>query len=297
MSKKLLYIFLLIFISCSNKQEKKEIKNDSLASSSSQFNLNISIFMDLSDRIDTLKYPNSTMQYYQRDIAYIESISNVFDKHLRSKRVRQMDDKIQIFFDPEPENSSINTISNNLKFHITKSNVTMDFLDEIRNNYASKPKEIYNLALKDGKFIGSDIWGFFRNKVKDFCIEENHRNILIILTDGYIYHQNSKREDESLTTYLTPQIIRKYNLNTTNWKEQIDQKKYGFIPATNDLKELEVLVLGINADKSNPYEEDVIKKYWSDWLDAMEVNYYEIWPSELPSNMERIIFRFFHREP
>jgi hypothetical protein len=52
-----------------------------------------------------------------------------------------------------------------------------------------------------------------------------------------------------------------------------------------------------NADKSNPYEEDVIKKYWSDWLDAMEVNYYEIWPSELPSNMERIIFRFFHREP
>ena len=55
---------------------------------------------------------------------------------------------------------------------------------------------------------------------------------------------------------------------------------------------LVILVLGINADKKNPYEEDVIIKYWEDWFNDMKVKKYEIKTSALPSNMDKIIKEF-----
>ena len=38
-------------------------------------NYNISILIDLSDRIDTIKHSNPTMEYYNRDLGYIKSVS------------------------------------------------------------------------------------------------------------------------------------------------------------------------------------------------------------------------------
>ena len=232
------------------------------------------------------------MEFYLRDVAYIKSVSEAFDIHLRNKKVRQMDDRIQLYFDPAPSNQNINKISNQLKFYVSRDEVSFEILDEIKKTYANKPLEIYNLAIKDNAYIGSDTWKFFKTKVKDYCIEENYRNILVILTDGYIFHKNSKIKESNLTSYLTPQEIRRFNLNKSNWKERIENKKLGFIPATDNLENLEVLVLGINPDKKNPYEQDVIIKYWSDWLNKMKVKKYAIKNAGLPSNMDKIIKNF-----
>ena len=56
------------------------------------------------------------------------------------------------------------------------------------------------------------------------------------------------------------------------------------------------MVLGINPDKKNPYEQDVVVKYWSDWFEAMKVNKYEIKSAGLPSNMDKIIKDFILME-
>lgn len=259
---------------------------------SSNENLNISFLLDLSDRINPEKYPNESMEYYERDAAYITSVSEAFDTHLRSKRVRAMDEKIQVFFDPEPKNSTINSISNQLKFHITRENASLELLDKVKSIYATKPEEIYKLAIADNKYVGSDTWRFFKTKVEDFCIEENHRNILVILTDGYIYHKDTQIKEENTTTYLTPQTIRGFTLNTADWKNKMDEKGYGFVSANSDLNNLEILVLGINPDKKNPYEEDVIMTYWKDWFEAMQVKRYELKTAGLPSNMDKLIKDF-----
>ncbi|WAC03375.1 hypothetical protein N7U66_07530 [Lacinutrix neustonica] len=140
--------------------------------------------------------------------------------------------------------------------------------------------------------MGSDTWRFFKTKVNDYCVDENFRNILIVLTDGYIYHKDTKMKEAKLTSYLTPQVIRSFKLNTKDWENDIAEKQFGFIPANNDLSNLEILVLGINPDTKNPYEEEVIKKYWSDWFDAMKVNRYVIKSAALPSNMDKIIKDF-----
>ncbi|PQJ80866.1 hypothetical protein [Polaribacter porphyrae] len=290
-----LFILILFFSCAKDSINKKDVDNKNsviTSKNTSTQNLNISFLLDLSDRINPQKYPNESMEFYQRDIAYIKSVSEAFDTHLRNKRVRQMNDKIQLFFDPAPLNENINKISNQLKYNVYKDNINLELLDNIKETYTKKPIEIYDLAIKDNSYVGSDTWRFFKNKIKDFCIEDDHRNILVILTDGYIFHKNTQIKEDNYTSYLTPQIIRKFRLNSSNWEEKIEKEKYGFIPATDHLESLEILVLGINPDKKNSYEQDVIVKYWSNWFKSMKVIKYNIKSAGLPSNMDKIIKDF-----
>ncbi|TEB40867.1 hypothetical protein D0809_28425, partial [Flavobacterium circumlabens] len=110
-------------------------------------NYNISLLLDLSDRISLEKNPNPTMEYYQRDLGYIKSVSESFTQHLKSKRIRQINDKMQLFFNPEPKDPEINSISEKLKIVIDKDNASKDLLNSINSNYAAQTSKIYESAL------------------------------------------------------------------------------------------------------------------------------------------------------
>src|SRR6218665_84956 len=274
-------LLLILFFSC--KEETKTIKKETSTKSSVSENYNISILVDLSDRISLKKNPNPTMEIYERDLGYIKSISEAFTEHLKSKRLRQIDDKMQLFFNPEPENPEINSISKELRITVNKDNASKKFLNSINDTYASKTKTIYDSAIKDDKYIGSDIWNFFDSKVKDQCIDKNFRNILIILTDGYMFYEGTIIKDGNLSSYLTPQLIKQNGLNTNDWEKKIDKENFGFIKIDTDLSDLEVLVLGINPSRNNPFEEKVIKAYWTKWLSEMKIKHFEIKNTDLPS--------------
>lgn len=276
------------------KEDKDEIKEKPAKDVSG--NLNISILLDLSDRISPTKYPNTTMEYYLRDVGYINSVSEAFSEHIKGKKIKQMNDKIQLFFDPAPLNPEINSISKDLKIILTKENVSNEIINAAEKKYKEKPLTLYQLAIKDNHYIGSDTWKFFKTKVNQYCTEKGHRNILVILTDGYIYYENSKMTDGNQATYLTPEIIRKNGFNTTNWADKFHKGNFGFIKANEDLSNLEILVLGINPSTKNPYEEDVIKAYWAKWFEAMKVKRYEVHTAELPSDMDGIIKEFISKK-
>ncbi|WP_083693130.1 hypothetical protein [[Flexibacter] sp. ATCC 35103] len=284
---------LLLVFSVSCKQESdKEAEKESETKSPVSENYNISILLDLSDRISLEKNPNPTMQYYQRDLGYIKSVSEAFTEHLKSKRIRQIDDKMQLFFNPEPLDPAINTIAQDLRISIDKNNASKKLLNSINSDYASKTSKIYESAIKDNKYVGSDIWSFFDNKVKDQCIENKYRNILVILTDGYMFDESTVMKEGNRTTYITPELIRKNGLNTKDWDKKLQDQDYGFIKANDDLSNLEVLVIGINPNKNNPYEEKVIRSYWTKWFTEMKIRHFEIKNADLPSNMENIIKDF-----
>jgi hypothetical protein len=294
----ILFLITILFFSCKEDSKEESIKevitnnHVNVDNTSTNINLNVSFLLDLSDRISPVKYPNESMEFYLRDVAYIKSVSEAFDTHLRGKKVRQMNDKIQLYFDPEPKNQNINNISSQLKYSIERKTVSLELLDELKNVYATKPIEIYDSAINDDEYIGSDTWRFFKNKIKDYCIEDEFRNILVILTDGYIYHKNTIIKEENRTSYLTPQDIRRFKLNKNNWKEKMEEEGFGFISTRDDLENIEILVLGINPDKKNPYEEDVIMKYWKDWFYKMNVGRFEIKTAVLPADMDNIIKDF-----
>lgn len=298
--KPIFIIITFLFIaSCKTDDESENaisIKgNAKLTNETENKNYNISILIDLSDRIDTIKYPNPTMEYYNRDLGYIKSVSEAFSSHVRNKRVNIMNDNIQVFFNPNPLNAEINEISKKLKIRVNKNNASKEFINTINSTYVLETSKIYSLALNDSKYIGSDIWNFFQNNINDYCIEDNHRNILVILTDGYIYYKDSNFKEDNQSTYLTPELIRTYSLNNKNWKESMGAKKIGYLKANDDLNNLEILVLGINPSIKNPYEGKVIKEFWSNWFKEMKVKRFEIKETALPSNMDKVIKDFIEK--
>lgn len=285
----LLSLTVLIF-SCKNDEGSNTVITPKVKDISE--NLNISLLLDLSDRISPAKYPNPAMEYYLRDVGYINSVSEAFTNHVRAKKVMRAHDKIQLFFDPAPFNSEINKISENLKIKINKNNTSKELISNAKKIYETDPLKIYQLAIKDGEYIGSDTWRFLKSKVNDYCIEEDYRNILVILTDGYIYYKDTQIKEGNLTTYLTPELVRSSHLDASDWSDKMRNQKLGFIKANNDLSNLEILVLGINPNPKNPYEEDVIKAFWANWFMVMKVKRYEIRNADLPSNMDKVIKDF-----
>jgi hypothetical protein len=287
------FLSVLIF-SCKNEDSRDKLKEEqTLPSEDKSFNnYNISILLDLSDRISPKKSPNKAMEFYERDLSYINSISEVFTTHIKSKKIRQMNDKIEIYFNPEPQDQEINNISKKLKFEFNKDNSSKDNINLVNTTYKNETAKIYDLAIKDDNYVGSDIWKFFANNVTDYCIDNKHRNILIILTDGYLFHNDTRMIDGNLTTYLLPETVRSNGLNKANWNDILKQKNYGFIPANDDLSNLEVLVLGINPNLKNPYEGKVINEYWSNWFTSMKVKKFVIKETGLPSNMDKVIKDF-----
>jgi len=289
--KKIYYLAILslLFIQCEKKEPQKvdsvSIMNDSIASSK---NLNLSILIDLSDRIDPEKHPNPSMEYYQRDLEYIKAIKTGFTDHVKSKKVIQLNDQMQIFFNPEPSDPEINDFAKQLKVSFDK-NTSKENIKLVDDRYASLPAKIYQSAIMDKQYIGSDIWGFLKNKVKDYCIKDKHRNILFILTDGYMFHKDSKFSEGNKTSWLTPELVKSMKLNTSDFKTKIDDKGLRFIKANDNLDNLEVVILGINPEKGNPFEDEVIKIYWENWLKEMKVKKYQIKDADLPSNLEPLI--------
>lgn len=288
--KKIFYLLMVsaFLIQCGKPKEKILLQSNPVSSSSK--NLNISILIDLSDRIDPEKNPNPTMEYFQRDNEYIKSIKKGFLDHIKSKKVIQLNDQMQIFFNPEPSDPKMNDLTKKLKVVFDK-NTTKDNINLVENQYSLLPIQIYESAIKDKKYVGSDIWEFFKDKANDYCIKDDRRNILFILTDGYIYHKDSKFSEGKKTSYLTPELIKSLKLTSSDFKAKIQDNNLGFIKANNDLENLEVIVLGINPTKGNPFEADIIKEYWENWFKEMKVKKYQIKSADLPSNLEPIILK------
>ena len=258
-------------------------------------NLNISVLLDLSDRIESPKT-------IAKDTAYLKSLSEAFIQHINGKKSVLLEDRMQLFFNPEPSSNEINEIANKLNIVFTKD-ASIDLIKETKRLYGEEPIKLYELAQADANgnkqnYPGSDIWRFFKDNVQDYSIDDCHRNILVILTDGYMFYANTQMTEDNRTSYLTPNSLKRLNLTSSNWKQLMDEKDLGFIPANKNLENLEVLVIGINSlNDENPYAQDIIQAYWSKWFEEMGIveGNYKIKNAVIPSNMEGIIMDFFNK--
>ncbi|WP_459210649.1 hypothetical protein [Aquimarina rhabdastrellae] len=253
-------------------------------------NLNISILLDLSDRIS---YKNQAA--YDRE--YLKHITSTFKSYLDQKPDASHDDYMQIFFEPNLNDNDINNIASNLKVHVSP-NLSDEKFDNLDTAFDAPIQTLYNKAQNDlSTRNGADLYNFFQNDIKDNCIKSCHRNILIILTDGYLYHKDDRIKHGDRTSYLASNILNKTALKSANWKEHFKKQNMGFIKAQEDLSGLEILVLGIDKQKhKNPNTQEIIRSYWGDWFNEMNVQTYKIKEAVLPANMESIIDNFINPE-
>lgn len=309
----LLILMATILVSCNNSNQDSKTTNDCdpvKKLTGERKNLNISIFLDLSDRISPTFNTNPAMEYWKRDLGYINSISEAFEVHLRNKKTVLMGDNIKLYLHPLPENiSEIDNIVKSLDKSFTKENATLDNICSVSNDYLQFSDLIYSKTLeqkepiaKQGRddYPGSDIFDFFKSKVKDYCIKENHRNILFILTDGYMFMSGTNNKNSNnKSNYLLSKELSKWGFNSKNFQSKIDNEGYAFQVPVTGLDNLEVFVIGI-APK-NSWELDVLNSYWSQWLREMGVKNFQddnwsryLRQADLPSEVDNLIQDFIH---
>ena len=120
-----------------------------------------------------------------------------------------------------------------------------------------------------------------------------YRNILVVITDGYIYHEDTKFKEGNRMSYILPQTAKSLGLTKSDWKEKIDKMDFGLIAPRKDLDNLEVLMLEINPSKNaSPYEEDILNEVLSKWLSEMGIKKFEIYKTDIPQTTKKRIENF-----
>lgn len=258
-------------------------------------NLNVTILLDLSDRISKMKNPEQA----SRDTAAVMQIVRSFKKFVRTKGIAHTDDKIKVIFYPQGSQSLI---------HRTAAELSVDFsameggdkrfaYETLDSIYSSGLSQIYVAASSAASFDGSDLYSFFRYRAQDDCIssERNSKNILVILTDGYLYHKNNKIKNENRYSYIGPEAPHlKIFRGKENWEQSFDEEGYGLIPSGVQLENLSILVLEVNPAEGHVRDYEIIRKYWGGWFEEMGITgkKYKIVQSDLPSQNAPIIGKF-----
>ena len=267
-----LTICVVVFYSYGGKSTKKDVV---VAKP-----LNVSVYLDLSDRLVRDLTPNQTY----RDTAIINYLIDYFKGQTLGPAILKSENKFKVFFYPTPEDTNISTLAQGLSVDVgSKQGVEKrKSLDEMKGVFQSNLSQIYSETLKAKKWVGCDIWDFFSNKkIDNLCIKKGARNIVVILTDGYIYASNNKiKEGSNAYSYILPQTL------AVNGSTLID-RRHGELKG----KGLEVLMLEVNP--YTPKQRDPMVKVLEKWFSSMGVEKFVVAETDANlTNTQTIIKNF-----
>jgi hypothetical protein len=267
-----LFGILFSITSCSNNKSRE---NKTASQQEAEKSLNISIFLDLSDRLTRQMTPSQM----SRDTAIVAYIADCFKAKTLGPQILTSKNSIKIFFYPTPSNPNIATLADGLHLDVsTKKGVEKrNGLERLRPLFKTNLSAIYSKTLSEHNWIGCDIWDFFSSKKVDSqCIKANARNILFILTDGYVYAENNKIKEGKAYSYILPQTLSVEGSSLLATRKGLDN--------------LEVMVLEVN-----PYTKEqgykmipILEK----WFKDMGVKKVDIAETDLPINTQTIIKQF-----
>lgn len=238
--------------------------------------LNISVYLDLSDRLTR----DLTPSQMERDTAIINHLIDVFiEDCINNGKILNSNNHFQIFFYPAPNNSEIAQLARGLNVDLSKAEIKQKKIElvDMKTRFQRNLTQIYTDAINDGKWVGSDIWGFFSNKEVDkLCIRSGYRNILVILTDGYLFHADNKIQVGNAYSYILPQTLQNSNAS--------------LIVKRDGLSNLEVLMLEVNP--YNPKQRDALTSTLEKWFNEMGVEKFVVSETALPVTTEIYIDSF-----
>lgn len=281
MEKKFISILLiLVFVTAScGKQKTADSKTIDPPS------LNISVFLDLSDR---LVKPDMTPCQMYRDTAIVNFIVDYFKKETLGPTILKSKNKLKVFCYPSPKDSEIAILMQGLSVDIGEKQgvARRQVLEEMGPVFQQNLSQIYNKTLDENNWPGCDIWDFFSSKkVDQLCVQPNSRNIIVILTDGYIYHDDSKFIEGHAYSYIVPKTLK-------DKQSSLIDRRNGELEG----KGIEVLLLEVNP--SQKVHRDQMVKILEDWFTSMGVE--RVMISETDADMvntKTIIKSFLMQRP
>ncbi|MBD0367107.1 MAG: hypothetical protein ICV53_13520 [Flavisolibacter sp.] len=307
--KNFLFILSLLFLfSCSDNTasppEPKTTKTNNLPTIKNK-HLNISVLIDLSNRIDNRIHPAGP-SYSERDIAIIQNLADAVKNNIEAFGAFKAAARLNIYFHPEPQDPQMAAIAKQLTAEC-KSGTTPEAAKHNKQVFASLDSNlknglahIYTLAVQKKEYPGSNIWRFMKDEASYKCMEDTttFRNILVILTDGYLYDVNERHQNGNRFSYIErnfPHFTRFRDQRLLH--TQFDQQNYGLEPIGKKLNGLEVLVMEVAPEEKYPQDYDIIKKYWEKWLKEMNVTHSAIIKTQQPEYAKQIIAKFLLKQP
>lgn len=238
--------------------------------------INLTVFIDLSDRIVKTR---DGLRQDEKDLAVLNTIASYVANKAQGK-IKHAKDRMKVLFYPAPLDSDINKRAQTLEVDFgsyTKKDMQkkLQRAHDLAADFNKGLQVIYNNAIKQQNFTGSDIWGFFCSKVNDFCVKDGYRNVLVILTDGYIYDENHMIQQEGQANFIAKGTLA---------------KGITLMPTGQKVENLEVLVLEVNADPVGDYAK--INSTISEWLTGMGIKTFKIAETDLPANTKVLIENF-----
>lgn len=275
MTKNIIWTIFIVCITCvySCGENQKNATNDEVIEQVKPWN--ISILCDLSDRITK---ESTGMSQVEKDTTIVSEIISVLKDKILKNKITQSEDKIKLYFYPSPSDTSINKISKQLDIDFSKieKGKKRKVLQTINDNFKNSLYHIYTKSLEEKKWIGCDIFGFFdTGRAQQYCVKDGYRNVLVILSDGFIFHKDNKTKDGNKYSYILSQTLHVPNSQLISCKA-IDGN-------------LEVLFLEVNA---NPKQSKRINEILSTWFNEMQINKNKIADTDLPTNTSEIIRNF-----
>ncbi|MCQ2374651.1 MAG: hypothetical protein MJ069_01945 [Salinivirgaceae bacterium] len=251
--------------------------NDGSGSTKVKKPLNITVFIDLSDRIEKNTHHVSSET---KDLEIFKHLTASFKEKAVSEKIVPCEDRMEVFFYPVPNASEIINLSKGLIIDLAKVNIKKkkEVLNQLDVKWDSALSQIYAQAKAEKKYHGADIYGFVGKKINSQCVLPNYRNVLIILSDGYPYDVKSANSyGNNEFSYVTPKLLRQY----PNAKLK---------PLKVDLSNLEILLLEVDeANKGDYYK---LQTIWADWLNGMNVKRFEMAETDLPNQTQKVIDAF-----
>lgn len=265
--------------SSGTKSNETETKKEQKVTPQSDKSLNISIYLDLSDRLKR----DITPSQKDRDLAIVSFITDYFKAQTLGPKILQSKNNIKVFFYPAPQSSDIATLASDLSVDMQKftGKDKRIALEEMKEKFTKNLTAIYDKTIEQDNWPGCDIWDFFSNKNVDTqCIRKDFRNILVILTDGYLFDEKHKVQEGNAFSFVTPSTLKNPNSS--------------LIVKRKGLEDLEVRILEVNPTDIN--HRDQLVSVLENWLKGMGVKEENITVSEtgLPTNTETIIESFLN---
>ena len=240
--------------------------------------LNLIIVPDLSRRIiDEINNPDQI----KNDTILLNHIWTAFENHTRLK----MNTKDRLIVDVTDEGQAsgqFRTLANNLIFDLSEHNRgqinRLYFTDEVRNRYTNSIAKLYALGKENP--LGGDYWNYFRRNlsrhIKKPTLFDNYRNVLIIITDGYLEAEHRLYTGDWRTRNAVANRIKQGNPI-----EETVLNRIKIPDIAQKFPTLEILILEVNERKRRSPQEpndpgttedyDILQILWTDWFKRLEI--------------------------
>ncbi|HIL58567.1 MAG TPA: hypothetical protein EYG39_11745 [Rhodothermales bacterium] len=256
-----------------------------------------SLLLDLSDRVDPEVSP-ATPSHRDRDLAAAAAVVEAFVAEMRAKGAFAAEGRIRTLFSPTPADAAVNEVAQGLTTDLGGMSPAdkKGVHDGLGAEYQEGLARIYDAVLAERNYVGADIWRFFADgDAANLAVDPDPavRNVLVVLTDGYAYHEATVHREGNRTSYLTGSLLEGEGLRDVGgWEQRFREGDYGFVDPGVDLPSLEVLVLEVAPSEGHPGDFAVMRAYFGKMFEEMEVARYEVLKTDLPANTRPLIQQF-----